>query len=108
MTDERTTCPECGAGFSHRPYKRNGWIYAECGRRWHREHGWEPVDPPQCLRRQVDRLRAALAPFAAAAEHMAAGKACDPEELGIWSDQASDCRVTVADFKRAAEAADED
>ncbi|KKK78503.1 hypothetical protein LCGC14_2052240 [marine sediment metagenome] len=53
---------------------------------------------------EIERLREALAPFAAAAKHMTAGKACDPKELGIWSDDTSGCRVTVADFQQAAKA----
>ncbi len=52
----------------------------------------------------VERLREALAPFAAAAEHMTVGKRWDPKELRIWSDETSGCRVTVADFQQAAEA----
>lgn len=53
---------------------------------------------------EIERLRNALAPFAKAAEYMSAGKACDPEELGVWADESSGQRVTVADFRRAAEA----
>ncbi len=52
----------------------------------------------------VEDLEATLVPFANAAEFMTAGKACDPGELGIWSDDRSGCRVTVADFQRAAKA----
>ncbi len=51
----------------------------------------------------IKQLRTALAPFAEASQHMTAGKACNPEELGIWHDNTSGCRVTVADFRRAAE-----
>lgn len=59
-------CPGCGEGFPDKPTKRNGWVYAECGRRWHPKHGWESFEPVGCLRRQrdvliqkVEKLRAA-------------------------------------------------
>lgn len=46
-------CPDCGSGFATPHHSRNGWHYAQCDRRWHGEHGWEPSCPTACLRRQV-------------------------------------------------------
>lgn len=54
-------CPGCGSGFRDRPYRRKGWEYAECGRRWHPEHGWETYIPWGCYRNQNAQLREKLA-----------------------------------------------
>ena len=70
-----------------------------------REHTMQCPDSP--LVRKLERLEIALAPFAKAAPLMTAGKVIPPEEAGIWTDQTSGCRVTVADFQRAAEAVKE-
>jgi len=51
MSDEK--CPGCQAGFAAKPHKHDGWFYAECGRRWHPNHGWETMPPASCLRRQL-------------------------------------------------------
>jgi hypothetical protein len=51
-------CPSCGSGFSANPFNRNGWYYAECGRRRHRKFGWEPTEPIGCVRRQLNRALA--------------------------------------------------
>jgi len=53
-------CPDCGAGFKPKPFNRNGWYYAECGRRFHREHGWEPMEPRGCLDRQLAQAKARI------------------------------------------------
>jgi hypothetical protein len=62
MASTKATCPDCGSGFSDRPYNRRGWFYAECGRRYHVGRGkWEPMAPTGCLSRQLSRLRSDLA-----------------------------------------------
>ena len=53
------------------------------------------------LNTENERLREALAPFAKAAQYM---KARDPEESGVWTYSRDRCRVTVADFQKAAAA----
>ena len=59
----------------------------------------------EAMQEEAERLRKVLAPFATASQYMTAGKACDPSDLGIWADDTSGCRITVADFQRAAQAA---
>lgn len=51
---------------------------------------------------EVVRLRTALAPFATAAPHMTCRKR-DPVNEGIWRAPDGSCRLSVADFQRAAE-----
>ena len=58
----------------------------------------------ECAIAKIERLQKALRPFAVCAEHMTVGKACAPEDLGIWTEDASGVRITVADFQAAAEA----
>lgn len=62
-----------------------------------------PAEDFHALCNEVEDLQEALAPFAKAAEYMTTGKAIAPEHAGIWMDNRSGCRVTVADFRRAAE-----
>ena len=49
-------CPGCGCGFPHRIIRRRGWEYAECGRRWHPQHGWADWMPSGCLDRQLSAV----------------------------------------------------
>lgn len=67
----KQTCPDCGSGMRASRFNRNGWFYADCGRRWHPEHGWETMrliylgrtsEPPRgCLRRQLDQAKKRIA-----------------------------------------------
>lgn len=66
-----------------------------------------PSNLPNLIRDRVfeiQQLRRALAPFAEAAKHMTIGKRSNPREAGIWTAPDGSCRVSVADFRRAAEA----
>lgn len=51
-------CPDCGSVLGPTSFSVNGWYVGTCHRRWHKEHGWEPVAPKGCLRRQVRALKA--------------------------------------------------
>lgn len=54
-------CPDCGSGFKAKPFNRDGWFYAECGRRFHvKRKEWEPTPPVGCLRRQIGQLKSGL------------------------------------------------
>ena len=73
-------CPGCGAGFSNRPHKWDGWDYAECNRRWHPERGWESSPPPECLRRQLTQVRDACTLAIEQRDHERSGrKACETQ-----------------------------
>ena len=61
MSDPET-CPECGACVTKLHFHRHGWYYADCGRRYHWERGeWEPIEPEECLRRQLAQRDATIA-----------------------------------------------
>ena len=66
------------------------------------------VEDYRAMVSEIAELQVAIAPFAKAAKHMNAGKAIPPEHAGIWTAATGDCRVSVADFQRAAKAGGED
>ena len=63
-------CPDCGEGFDTPHYKRLGWHYARCNRRWHETHGWETMAPRGCLRRQLAQRDEQLARLKAIVEKL--------------------------------------
>ncbi len=56
---ESRRCPGCGGAVTRNHTHRNGWYYADCGRRYHwGRDEWEPSAPASCLRRQLSASKA--------------------------------------------------
>ncbi len=103
-------CPGCIGGNEPVLLDEDGVLCSVSGNPGYWCHAydgeWVPCDRKAVEEHaEIERLRKAIAPFAKAAPHMTVGKRLDPEQSGIWTAPDRSCRLSVADFQRAAKAA---
>ena len=84
-------CPNCKSGFKDKAFHRNGWFYAECGRRYNEMLGWSDYRPSECLLRQVHQIQ----------EEMRRYKELATLVSDINPDHADACIDSLQDFARA-------